>query len=242
MLACEAAAGLVWAVHACRCRRARRTGLTLVQKRGSTPVEAADLTQRDGQHPRPGRIEVKPFANVPAKAGVLEIAAQPAERIAVCDVQRSPASLRGSDRQEPVRWLPPGGCRGISHESFTAGRRTARRGAEGVVLGNRAYPCDLNVDAWPHDDPESANSLIKQVLQPVLWGFHAALLSRGFDQFYEVGPGRVLRGLLRRIDRKSLLPNTRIISASISGDSTNRTAGIKVGALMMVKNQIGMAR
>jgi [acyl-carrier-protein] S-malonyltransferase len=27
------------------------------------------------------------------------------------------------------------------------------------------------------------------------------LLQRGFDQFYEVGPGRVLRGLLRRIDR-----------------------------------------
>ena len=28
------------------------------------------------------------------------------------------------------------------------------------------------------------------------------LLQQGFDQFYEVGPGRVLRGLLRRIDRK----------------------------------------
>jgi [acyl-carrier-protein] S-malonyltransferase len=28
------------------------------------------------------------------------------------------------------------------------------------------------------------------------------LIGQGFDQFYEVGPGRVLRGLLRRIDRK----------------------------------------
>ena len=28
------------------------------------------------------------------------------------------------------------------------------------------------------------------------------LFEQGFDQFYEVGPGRVLRGLLRRIDRK----------------------------------------
>ena len=28
------------------------------------------------------------------------------------------------------------------------------------------------------------------------------LLAQGFDQFYEIGPGRVLRGLLRRIDRK----------------------------------------
>jgi [acyl-carrier-protein] S-malonyltransferase len=28
------------------------------------------------------------------------------------------------------------------------------------------------------------------------------LLGQGFDQLYEVGPGRVLRGLLKRIDRK----------------------------------------
>ncbi len=29
------------------------------------------------------------------------------------------------------------------------------------------------------------------------------LLQQGFDTFYEVGPGRVLRGLLRRIDRRA---------------------------------------
>jgi malonyl CoA-acyl carrier protein transacylase len=29
------------------------------------------------------------------------------------------------------------------------------------------------------------------------------LLHQGFDQFYEVGAGRVLRGLLRRIERKA---------------------------------------
>jgi [acyl-carrier-protein] S-malonyltransferase len=28
------------------------------------------------------------------------------------------------------------------------------------------------------------------------------LLQQDFDTFYEVGPGRVLRGLLKRIDRK----------------------------------------
>ena len=29
------------------------------------------------------------------------------------------------------------------------------------------------------------------------------LLAQGFDQYYEIGPGRVLRGLLRRIDREA---------------------------------------
>jgi [acyl-carrier-protein] S-malonyltransferase len=36
------------------------------------------------------------------------------------------------------------------------------------------------------------------------------LLAQGFDQFYEVGPGRVLRGLLRRIDRKVECQNAEV--------------------------------
>ncbi len=62
----------------------------------------------------------------------------------------------------------------------------------------------FNVDAQPHDDPEEIRRLmVRQIINPVRWEESMRyLLSRGFDQFYEVGPGRVLRGLLRRIDRK----------------------------------------
>ncbi len=46
--------------------------------------------------------------------------------------------------------------------------------------------------------------MVQQILQPVRWEESMRyLLARQFDQFYEVGPGRVLRGLLRRIDRKA---------------------------------------
>ena len=42
-----------------------------------------------------------------------------------------------------------------------------------------------------------------KILNPVRWEDSMRyMLQEGFDQFYEVGPGRVLRGLLRRVERK----------------------------------------
>jgi [acyl-carrier-protein] S-malonyltransferase len=65
-------------------------------------------------------------------------------------------------------------------------------------------PVMSNVDAAPHREVEDIrNILVKQILSPVLWEQSMRkLLSEGFDTFYEVGPGRVLRGLMKRIDRK----------------------------------------
>ena len=45
--------------------------------------------------------------------------------------------------------------------------------------------------------------LVRQVVSPVLWETSMRnLLEVPVEKFYEIGPGRVLRGLLRRIDRK----------------------------------------
>jgi len=73
-----------------------------------------------------------------------------------------------------------------------------------VPMSKPQLPVVSNVDAKPHEDPEEIRSLlIKQVVSPVYWedGIRY-MLSLGVGEFYEVGPGRVLRGLLRRIDRK----------------------------------------
>jgi len=82
-----------------------------------------------------------------------------------------------------------------------------RRCAEaiGAVAMNRPkIPVVSNVDARPHDDPDDVRQLlIQQVVHPVRWEDSMRyLLDDGYDQFYEVGPGRVLRGLLRRVERK----------------------------------------
>jgi [acyl-carrier-protein] S-malonyltransferase len=65
-------------------------------------------------------------------------------------------------------------------------------------------PVYSNVDATPHDDPEDIRrTLVAQVLSGVRWEDSIRrMLADGFDTFYEIGPGRVLTGLLKRIDRK----------------------------------------
>jgi [acyl-carrier-protein] S-malonyltransferase len=73
----------------------------------------------------------------------------------------------------------------------------------GVKIKRPSIPVISNVDAKAHDDPEEIRALLtRQVVSPVRWeDSMRVLLGQGFDTFYEVGPGRVLRGLMRRIDR-----------------------------------------
>ncbi|MEQ1905900.1 MAG: ACP S-malonyltransferase [Pirellulaceae bacterium] len=75
---------------------------------------------------------------------------------------------------------------------------------EQVNLQTPRIPVYSNVDAKSHRDPnEIRKLLVRQVCSPVLWeDSMMAMLGDGIDHFYEVGPGRVLRGLMKRISRK----------------------------------------
>lgn len=72
------------------------------------------------------------------------------------------------------------------------------------ALGSPRIPVYSNVDSQPHSDPDEIRDvLVRQVLSPVLWeDCVRGLLAQGVDRFYEIGPGKVLKGLLKRIDRK----------------------------------------
>jgi [acyl-carrier-protein] S-malonyltransferase len=73
----------------------------------------------------------------------------------------------------------------------------------GIEVRPPRIPVVSNVDALPHDDPgEIRRLLARQVCGVVEW--HRSmehLLAAGVDHFWEIGPGRVLRGLLKRINR-----------------------------------------
>jgi [acyl-carrier-protein] S-malonyltransferase len=74
-----------------------------------------------------------------------------------------------------------------------------------VPLQRPRIPLVSNVDARPHDDPnEIRELLIQQVCSPVRWedSMRYLLDEQKITQFYEIGPGRVLNGLLKRVARK----------------------------------------
>jgi [acyl-carrier-protein] S-malonyltransferase len=73
-----------------------------------------------------------------------------------------------------------------------------------VPLVPPRLPVWSNVTAQPHGGPEEIRALLqRQITEPVRWEETMQhLLVAGCDCFYEIGPGRVLAGLLKRIQRK----------------------------------------
>ena len=65
-------------------------------------------------------------------------------------------------------------------------------------------PIYQNVDGKPHTDPkEIKENLLKQLTAPVRWTYDVqAMIADGADSFTELGPGNVLQGLVKKIDRK----------------------------------------
>ena len=71
------------------------------------------------------------------------------------------------------------------------------------------HPLVTNVDGKVIEDPEQArDALIRQVTGAVQWvRSMQAIIERGVQAFVEVGPGKVLCGLMRQIDRSRTCMN-----------------------------------
>jgi [acyl-carrier-protein] S-malonyltransferase len=72
-----------------------------------------------------------------------------------------------------------------------------------------------NIDAEYYKSAENiAEGLIKQLTCPVLWQkCMEKLIADGVENFYEIGPGKVLTGLMRRIDRGKNIVNVNSLQA-----------------------------
>jgi len=76
---------------------------------------------------------------------------------------------------------------------------------EQIPFSDPRVPVYVNVDAKPICDSAAAkDALIRQVSRPVLWEETVRnMIDDGVALFVEVGPGRVLSGLLIRIDKRA---------------------------------------
>jgi [acyl-carrier-protein] S-malonyltransferase len=97
----------------------------------------------------------------------------------------------------------------------TAHMRPAAEGLAAAVAEAAPRPLRVpvvsNTTAEPHGAPETIGPLLlRQLGEPVLWEQSMRrLLDSGVETFYEIGPGRVLAGLLKRIRRTARVVNVQ---------------------------------
>jgi [acyl-carrier-protein] S-malonyltransferase len=86
---------------------------------------------------------------------------------------------------------------------------------EPVDLHLPIAPVISNVTAQPHGTSplEIKLQLVNQIVAPVRWQQSMETLQRdGFEEFLEIGPGRTLSGLMRKINRKAKVTNISTVA------------------------------
>ena len=86
---------------------------------------------------------------------------------------------------------------------------------DAIPLSSIDIPVVTNVEATINSDSSRIKELlISQVSAPVRWDESVRyMLDNGVDRFIEIGPGKVLSGLIRRIERKTPVANVENIAS-----------------------------
>lgn len=207
---CTVAAGLSLGEYSALCFAdvmSFEDGLTLVRKRGLAMQAAADATP----------------------SGMVAILGMDANQVSeLCDAARGDGVLQIANLLCPGNIVCSGdaaACERIADQAADAGAMKAIplavagafhtslmqpavdqlvEALADVSMKTPRIPVVSNVDAQPHSDPEEIRQLLaKQVISPVRWEDSiATMMQSGVEEFYEIGAGNVLRGLMKRINRK----------------------------------------
>jgi [acyl-carrier-protein] S-malonyltransferase len=194
---------------------------------------AGTLTFDDGLRLVQQRGEAMQAASDQSPSGMLSlIGLEPAKVEELCNQAREGDVLRVANFLCPSNYVVSGhktACERMATLAEPAGARVVRLAVAGafhtslmapaekkmaevfasVTMVPAQVPVWSNVTARPHGGPpEVRNLLAKQMVEPVRWeDTMRHLLVEGHDRFYEIGPGRVLAGLLKRVQRKVDIQN-----------------------------------
>jgi [acyl-carrier-protein] S-malonyltransferase len=184
------------------------TGLRLVQERGRAMQAAADASP-SGMVSVLGleRDKVEDLVEQARGSDVLQIANLLSPGNIVCSGSREACSrLTELATQAGAMKVIPLAVAGAFHTSLmepAVARLSAALAA--AEIHPPRLPVVSNVDAAPHTDPDEIRRLlVRQLVSPVRWeeSMRRLITELGVQRSFEVGPGRVLTGLLKRIDRK----------------------------------------
>ncbi len=207
---CSAAAGLSLGEYTALTFAGALTfedGLKIVQRRGQAMQEAADATASGMVSLLGPAVEViEDLCNQARGNDVLQVANLlcPGNTV-VSGTKEACARIVALAEETGAARAVPLAVAGAFHTPIMrpADQKLAEVLAKAIV-STPNIPVISNVDVEIHTDPEDIRqTLVRQLLSPVQWEKTIRkFLAEGFDSFYEVGPGRVLRGLMKRIDRK----------------------------------------
>jgi [acyl-carrier-protein] S-malonyltransferase len=114
------------------------------------------------------------------------------------------AKKHGAKRVIPLKVSAPFHC-----ELMKPAEIKLKNDIEKVVFRDARYPVFSNVEAkMTVRSSELKENLIKQVTAPVKWyQIINAMVENGVSEFVEIGPGKVLTGLIKRISPNSKVYN-----------------------------------
>ncbi|TWU54519.1 Malonyl CoA-acyl carrier protein transacylase [Rubripirellula tenax] len=182
--------------------------LRLVQRRGEAMQAAADAVP-SGMASVIG-MELEALETVCASCRTGDEVLQPANLLCPGNIAVS-GHLTAIERLIPAATeagamkVIPLSVAGAFHTSLMAPAVEKLRAAlDEMPITDTTMPVYSNVDAAPHTKADEIRELLsRQVVNPVMWESSIRrMLDDGIAGFEEVGTGRVLRGTLKRINRK----------------------------------------
>lgn len=208
-LACEMAAGLSLGEYTALVFAGAMSfedGLRVVQKRGEAMQAAADATPSGMASVLMLELpQVEQIRDQARSAGILEIANYLCPGNLVLSGENAAVEKAIELAEAAGARVVPLAVAGAFHTTIMqpADEKLASALAD-VAMRKPEIPVVSNVNAQPNGDPEELKRiLVRQVISPVRWEECVRhMLDAGIDEFYEIGPGRVLTGLMKRISRK----------------------------------------